>query len=316
MIPRVLACALAALTLSSLAWAEPHASDHSPLRRPAAASSSMGARQAVALQGRVIRRLRFDRPGAKRGRFAIYLPPTYDVLPQKRYPVLYLLHGLGGRGEDWINSGALIESVHDALTSGDAGEFIVVMPDGKNGYWTNWTDGTEHYEDLVARDLVRHIDRSYRTVATREARWIAGLSMGGFGALSIALQNADAFSLAGSFSGAIFESAPSHRKVYKKVWGNPPDEAAFRRVSPLHLVERDGAKGLRIYLSCGDSDRLKFLRPALRLFRALDDRGADYELRVLDGGHAWSVWQPALRDFLKTVGMHAQEHGLRPTEDE
>ena len=157
-------------------------------------------------------------------RYVIYLPPSYDAARQRRYPVAYYLHGLWGQESDWVSQGD-IDQVADSLIAGGMPELILVMPDGDDAWYTNWEDPRsdaecaadtvtrrsppgycvvqEHYADYVARDLVRHIDSTYRTVADRQHRGIAGLSMGGYGAVSLALTHPDVFSAAASHSGAL-----------------------------------------------------------------------------------------------------------------
>lgn len=156
--------------------------------------------------------------------FEIYLPPSYGLGTTRRYPVAYYLHGLYGDESNWVELGHL-DSVMDSLIAGGAPEMIVVMPDGDDGWYTTWntlggyddcvddTTRTEpaatycvrwtHYDDYMARDLVQHIDSAYRTIGDRKHRAIAGLSMGGYGAVALALQYPDIWSAAASHSGVL-----------------------------------------------------------------------------------------------------------------
>ncbi|MEO7731845.1 MAG: alpha/beta hydrolase-fold protein, partial [Kofleriaceae bacterium] len=155
----------------------------------------------------------------------VYLPRGYDSQPAKKWPVFYYLHGLGGNETNWVKQGKL-DAAADAL----ALEAVVVMPDGDDGFYVDSTskidydqcmkDGTglfmparepkdatcvhaRNYETYIAKDLVGWTDARYHTIATREGRAIAGLSMGGFGAMAIGLRHPDEFSAAASHSGAI-----------------------------------------------------------------------------------------------------------------
>jgi len=146
----------------------------------------------------------------------VYLPPSYATAPARRYPVAFYLHGLTGNEADWVSL-ASIDVVADSLIAGGSPEMIVVMPDGDDGWYTNWEEAPQpygaclvdtllnraapalcvvqaRYEDYIARDLVRHVDSTYRTLADRRHRGIAGLSMGGFGAVTLALEHPDVFS--------------------------------------------------------------------------------------------------------------------------
>ena len=135
--------------------------------------------------------------------YVVYLPPSYATAPTRRYPVAYYLHGLTGNEADWVAL-ASIDVVADSLIAGGGPEMIVVMPDGDDGWYTNWEEAPQpygvclvdtllnraapalcvveaRYEDYIARDLVRHVDSTYRTLADRRHRGIAGLSMGDSG---------------------------------------------------------------------------------------------------------------------------------------
>ena len=159
-----------------------------------------------------------------RKQFVVYLPPSYDRQPARRYSVAYYLHGSGGDEWDWVRRGGLA-IVADSLATRGAGEAILVMPDGDDGWYTTWnalgnydacrrdTTRTEpaasycvpwpHYDDYVAHDLVARVDSAYRTRPERRARAVAGFSMGGYGALVLALRYPDVFSAAASHSGLV-----------------------------------------------------------------------------------------------------------------
>ena len=152
----------------------------------------------------------------------VYLPPSYAT-GTKRYPVVYYLHGASGSEGDWTEKGR-IDATMDSLVDAGIAEMIVVMPDGDDGWWTTWNALNDpgcardrsrresaatycvpwpKYDDYVARDLVAHVDSSYRTIADRAHRGIAGLSMGGYGAVALALGYPDVFAAAASHSGVL-----------------------------------------------------------------------------------------------------------------
>jgi S-formylglutathione hydrolase FrmB len=131
--------------------------------------------------------------------YNVLLPLDYESSGEKRYPVLYLLHGYSGNYLNWANFGA-----------GRAArglDLIVVMPDGGNSWYVNWAESGEGqknaWDDFIAKDLIGHVDATYRTIAAREGRAINGLSMGGFGALAVGLRHPDLFCAIGSHSGAL-----------------------------------------------------------------------------------------------------------------
>jgi S-formylglutathione hydrolase FrmB len=137
---------------------------------------------------------------AREMKYDIVLPPDYEI-SERRYPVLYLLHGYMQNYTVWgRNLGA-------AFYARDIGELIVVMPDAGNSWYVNYAqseDGqTNNWEDHIIEDVIGHVDEHFRTEARREGRAIGGLSMGGFGAMSLALRHPDMFVSVSSTSGAL-----------------------------------------------------------------------------------------------------------------
>ncbi len=132
---------------------------------------------------------------------AIYLPPSYDTSPAKRFPTLYLLHGFLGNNKAWTAGGyqgmSLQPLMDEMIKGGKIREMIVVVPNGWNAYkgafYTNSTV-TGNWEDYIYRDLVQNVDANYRTIARPESRGIAGHSMGGYGAVVLAMKHPDVFS--------------------------------------------------------------------------------------------------------------------------
>jgi len=133
---------------------------------------------------------------------AVYLPPSYDTSPAKRYPTLYLLHGFLSTNKAWINGGYQgmnLQSLMDEMIKrGVTRELIVVAPNGLNAYkgafYTN-SVVNGNWEDYFYHDLVQTIDKRYRTIARPESRGIAGHSMGGYGAVTLAMKHPDVFSV-------------------------------------------------------------------------------------------------------------------------
>jgi putative tributyrin esterase len=131
-------------------------------------------------------------------KYNITLPADYEAT-KDRYPVLYLLHGYSGNYVNWARMNAPKFAREHGL--------IVVMPDGGNSWYANWAKSDEGqknaWEDCIIKDLIGHVDATYRTIAARESRAINGLSMGGYGALMLGLKHPDLFCSIGTHSGAI-----------------------------------------------------------------------------------------------------------------
>ena len=133
---------------------------------------------------------------------SVYLPPSYESSPKKRYPVLYLLHGIGDTDEMWMEKKEPNANIKDLMDRGIAEgrlrEMLVVMPDERTqwygSFYTN-SEWTGNWEDFTARDLVKAIDEKYRTLARAACRGIAGHSMGGYGAIKLGMKHPEVFSV-------------------------------------------------------------------------------------------------------------------------
>jgi pimeloyl-ACP methyl ester carboxylesterase len=127
----------------------------------------------------------------------VYLPPSYGKGRKHRYPVVYFLHGILAHAENYVATLGLPGSIDRAITAGNLQEMIFVLPDAMNPYEGSMYSNsitTGNWEDFIARDLVSYIDGHYRTLAKREARGLAGHSMGGYGTLRIGMKNPDVYS--------------------------------------------------------------------------------------------------------------------------
>ena len=175
------------------------------------ASSQTAPRAAQPSSGLTVRDVTFHSTSLARDMtYRIVLPAGYET-SGRRYPVLYILHGLMGHYSDWESRTHLDDYVADL-------PLIIAMPEGDDSWYTNSaSQPQEKWEDYIAKDFVNEIDAKYRTIATRHARAIAGLSMGGYGALKFALKYPSAFVFAASFSGAeVVVHDPSYKITFGK----------------------------------------------------------------------------------------------------
>jgi S-formylglutathione hydrolase len=184
----------------------------------------------------------------------VYLPPTYDRNPAKRYPVIYLLHGYGHDPRQWVSGRFqgmnLGEAIDKLIGEGRISEMIVVMPNARNRYhgshYVN-SEVTGRWADAIARELVAYIDIKYRTIASPHSRGIAGWSMGGRGALYLALMYPGVYGAVYGLSSGYFDFAHSPivtddvwERVLSIMQGNPdsyefkvPEQIAEMRVISL-----------------------------------------------------------------------------------
>ena len=218
------------------------------------------------------------------------------------FPVWYLLHGLSDNHTAWTRRTNL-ERYLGSLP------LIVVMPDGGRGFYTDSaTEPAGAFETFIVRDLVGLVDRTFRTRANREGRVISGLSMGGFGAIKLALKHPEMFCAAASHSGALwrpsdlehYEGSELHRVFGNHPVGGPDDIFALAERLPAGQMP-----GLRI--DCGTED---YLLSANRTFHAhLDRLGIAHDYAEFPGGHDWPYWdrhvQGAIAYFVAALGLTA-----------
>jgi S-formylglutathione hydrolase len=176
---------------------------------------------------------------------AVYLPPGYAA-SRRRYPVVYLLHGFFGRPDQWTERFDVAQAMDSLIAAGAVRPMIVVMPDAYNGYGGSFyaNSAAGRWADFTAGDLVRHVDRRYRTVAEARGRAVAGWSMGGWGALHLAAERSDVF-------GAAYALSPCclGPKGVDEIWRRgrawratlalrerPPPDADFRVMLQLALA--------------------------------------------------------------------------------
>jgi S-formylglutathione hydrolase FrmB len=231
-------------------------------------------------------------------KYRVLLPCSYQS-GNGRFPMLYLLHGLYGDYLDWTKRTNLERYAQKY-------ELIVVMPDAGDSWYTNsTTQPKDKFEDYIAKDLVAEIDGKFRTLRDRRSRAIAGLSMGGYGALKIALRYRGDYAFAGSLSGGL--NAPQDlgdkRREFRdqllKVFG-PPGSAARADNNVFSLLRNAGAKDLPyFYLACGNGD--DFLAVNRDFVAQLSSQGAPQEFHETAGGHDWDYWDRAVQDLLRAA---------------
>ncbi len=230
-------------------------------------------------------------------KYCVALPQEYATSPA-RYATLYFLHGLFEDEMSWSERGGQ-QVLDDLLTERQLGNFLVVLPDGGKTFYVNSLDGGKRYEDFFIREFVPAIDRKYRTIAQPAARAISGTSMGGYGALHLAMRHADVFGSASAHSAALLTKFPNplphegrwafYAGVLQEAFGSPLDEAYWEANSPLTLAEHpERFSSLKLYFDCGDKDRYGFEEGAQVLDRMLTARNFPHEFTLRRGGHGWA----------------------------
>jgi enterochelin esterase-like enzyme len=222
----------------------------------------------------------------QRRSFVVYLPPSYTSQPAQRYPVLYLLHGAPGGERDWFTGGKAHESADTLIETQHLRELILVSPDGNGrpglaSEWGNSYDQSQLIETFLARDLVAYVDQHYRTLADPAHRAIAGLSMGGFGAMNIALHHPSVFATVISLGG--------YYQAKGEIWGHNP--SYLQHNSPaLVLPHLPQAHKLHFFLGAATKDQ-PYYDYAKQFIQVLASLQIPYQLDLQDGHHSWRVWQ-------------------------
>lgn len=244
--------------------------------------------------------------------YEVLLPVGFDS-SKFHYPIVYLLHGLFGQADNWLE----LTNIAELSCALDA---IIVMPDGSDSwYCDSATDHSARYESFLLDEFIPEIELRYGAISERRARAIAGLSMGGYGAFKFAAKRPDLFEFACSFSGAFdvcerSDEAPgfdweSLRPSVLKAFGE--GKTSIRNENDVYrlfrTMSREAIAELPfLYFDCGLNDG--FLESNVRLNRLLQDRGVKYEFKTLVGGHDWQYWGSRLPKLVNLVA----EKLLRP----
>lgn len=232
-------------------------------------------------------------------KFAVHLPPSYNKDTKRRFPVLYFLHGLNGNEGEYEKRG-VAAAVDKLRESGKIGEMIVVSPAGGNSFYLNSKSGVR-YENAIIKDLIPHIEKTYRTFGKPSGRAIQGLSMGGFGAMMLAFKHPEMFSSVTAHSSALFAELPKATgtdrrsqflaRMVGNLFGEPPDDQFFKANNPTDLAETNAAAikkaGLKIYFDVGEQDRYGFQDSNKLLDERLTKAGLTHEFHLFPGGHGW-----------------------------
>jgi putative tributyrin esterase len=241
--------------------------------------------------------------------YNVVLPPDYAMKSsaQTRYPVLYLLHGLAGSANDWVSQRAHLTNYAAQY------HMIIVVPEGKDGWYTDGaTVATDKFESYFVEELMPDVQKRFRTVEARDGRAVAGLSMGGYGALKFGLKYPDKFVFVASMSGALGAASwhaqdplPSFVKPsVARVFG--ADDSPARASNDIYKIVRElpparVAALPYFYLDCGTEDGL--LSENRDFAALLVEKKIPHEYRQLPGGHAWAYWDQQVREVLRLAAQ-------------
>lgn len=247
-------------------------------------------------------------------KYSVYLPADYET-SLRSYPVVYLLHGYSDDETGWIQFGEANSIADRGIENRDFPPAIIIMPDGKVSWYCNAVNNQDSWQDMFIDEFIPYVEKVYRIRQKKEFRAIAGLSMGGFGALQISMNHPDMFSTciamsSGTFTDEEIINMPDERynMFFGKIFGmNLKGEQRitdnWKIHSPLQLIKTvptDKLKSIRFYIDCGDDDFLYKGNSTLHI--EMRDLGIPHEYRVRQGSHSWEYWRTGLYDGLKYIG--------------
>jgi enterochelin esterase-like enzyme len=228
--------------------------------------------------------------GGRRQPVDVYVPPGYAQHPGRRYPVLYLLHGVPGRPAAFLDTVRMGVVEDELVALHKARAMILVMPFGSTGSFTDkeWANGVrphEGWETFLARDVVHAVDRRYRTIRRAGGRALAGLSEGGYGAFNIGIHHPDEFRVLESWSG--YERADPVRAVFgKDIRADIANSPARTLPASVPALRR---AGVSFWFYTGSNDRLRMQNT--RFAAELRKAHLRHEYFVVRGGHTWALWR-------------------------
>ncbi|GLQ08532.1 esterase [Devosia yakushimensis] len=266
--------------------------------------------------------------------------------PPSGWPVIYLLHGLGGDETSWRDLGHIQPTLDDMMGQ-SIKPALVVMPGAGPESWyvdSRAIGGPGDSETAIVKDLRAAIEATYPVRKDRGGRAIAGLSMGGYGALRLALGHPDLFAAAASLSGAIWQNVPSDQldlapeamaliidstyfhhndpadistgidlppvpPHFGSAFGNPFDARRFNSQNVFTLLAAAIAEDTALpalFLTVGDDDSHKLWRGAIAFYETMQADNRPIEFRVTNGDHSWDVWSTSIRDALRFIDSQWQ----------
>ena len=236
--------------------------------------------------------------------YNVILPTSYDNARTTRYPVLYLLHGLTGHYSDWLTRTNIADYAAEY-------RIIIVMPEGNDGWYTDSaTITTDKYESYILRDLLPDVQQRYRTIEARYGRAIAGLSMGGYGAIKFGLKSPQTFVFAASMSGAFGVTRFSEKDIPQnwqdsvRLFGSVGSDT--RKANDLFeiigkLPPASVSSLPYFYFDCGTEDSPLIFPSNRELSALMFEKKIPHEYRELPGDHSWGYWDRQVQEVLRVA---------------
>jgi S-formylglutathione hydrolase FrmB len=215
-------------------------------------------------------------------------PDNYEA--GKEFPVVYLLHGYSDNHSGWIKKAPGFQK------AADLHNMIIVCPDGgySSWYWDSPVDPQSQFETYISRELVSYVDSKYKTIKNRKGRAITGLSMGGHGALYLALRHQDVYGAAGSMSGGVdIRPFPNNWDMAKRLGKYAEQPKRWEENTVINMLHLLTPNALSLIIDCGTEDF--FFEVNQKLHEQLLYRNIEHDYIIRPGAHNWPYWTNAVQ---------------------
>ena len=236
--------------------------------------------------------------------YNIFLPKSYETDVNKKYPILYLLHGLNDTHRGWSMRGHLKDVADQLMASGEACEMIIVTPNAggniNEGVWNGYFDMPEwSYETFFFTEFLPYIEKTYRVIGDKQHRAIAGLSMGGGGATVYGQRHSDLFTAVYAMSALMdipgptgLQSSQNNNEKMAFLNESVKKHSCVKFVADADEAQKARLRSIKWFVDCGDDDFL--LDRNIEFTQAMRAAQIPCEFRIRDGGHTWEYWHSAL----------------------
>jgi S-formylglutathione hydrolase FrmB len=241
----------------------------------------------------------------------VLLPPSYGSAPLRRYPVLYFLHDGYGDART-LESRGVAAAIRARMEAGDLPEFLLVAPGAPGSWFSDSHDGIHRYEEFLTGDLIAEVENRYRVLAGKDSRAITGISMGGYGAIKLALKHPGLYGAVSSLSGALIPIEWDDLDRYnafarwtlKRVFGSRRDDNSLA-ANDVWVVLRTlhfEAPPFAAHLRAGTEDIYGLNGVAAQFGSFLTEHGLPASVVLEPGDHGWSYWRRAMLPLVQWHG--------------
>lgn len=255
--------------------------------------------------------------GGAQVEYGVWTPP--DFSPDESLPLVVFLHG-GGDDPRVLDRFEVGNALTEAVSAGEFPRAVVVFPQGDDGFWMNWYDGSRRYEDWIIGGVIPEVQARYQTQACPDGCHLMGVSMGGAGAFRFALNYSAVFSSVTALSAPVLNTERMRQFATDRLFGAlAPLDRIFGPPEPTSRLEREDIfvqwrepeeLEVRLIFAWAEEDRTGISATNEQLEAHFDRRGISYESEVFSGGHNWVTWKPvivrALAAQLSGEAYHAE----------